>query len=141
MPPKDETPEQVKEWLQTALRKIWPLAEVRIIQGQLLNQHRHQLSPTAESSRVPLGLEEITLPVFPSLPRYGLRAGRGNPNSLSPEMIQTQLLDLLCPYADRVALLIFEFGASIGRAFDGVNSFAEALSKFFASLPTLPLRR
>ncbi len=67
MPPKDETPEQVKEWLQTALRKIWPLAEVRIIQGQLLNQHRHQLSPTAESSRVPLGLEEITLPVFPSL--------------------------------------------------------------------------
>jgi hypothetical protein len=27
MPPQDETPEQVKEWLQTALRKIWPLAE------------------------------------------------------------------------------------------------------------------
>ncbi len=53
--------------------------------------------------------EQITLPVFPSLPRYGLRAGRGN--------------------------LIFEFGASIGRAFDGVNSFAEALSTFFASLP------
>jgi len=76
-----------------------------------------------------------TLPVFPSLPRYGLRAGRGNPNFLSPEMMQTQLLDLLRPYADRVALLIFEFGASIGRAFAGVNSFAEALSKFFASLP------
>jgi hypothetical protein len=34
-----------------------------------------------------------------------------------------------------VALLIFEFGASIGRAFDGVTSFAEALSAFFASLP------
>jgi len=50
-------------------------------------------------------------------------------------MMQTQLLDLLRPYADRVALLIFEFGASIGRAFAGVNSFAEALSKFFASLP------
>ena len=79
--------------------------------------------------------EEITLPVFPSLPRYGLRAGRGNPNFLSPEMMQTQLLDLLAPYADRVALLIFEFGASIGRAFDGVTSFAEALSTFFASLP------
>jgi uncharacterized protein YecE (DUF72 family) len=79
--------------------------------------------------------EEITLPVFPSLPRYGLRAGRGNRNFLSPEMMQTQLLDLLRPYADRVALLIFEFGASIGRAFDGVNSFAEALSTFLAALP------
>ncbi len=79
--------------------------------------------------------EEITLPVFPSLPRYGLRAGRGNRNFLSPETMQTQLLDLLRPYADRVALLIFEFGASIGRAFDGVNSFAEALSTFLAALP------
>jgi uncharacterized protein YecE (DUF72 family) len=79
--------------------------------------------------------EEITLPVFPSLPRYGLRAGRGNPNFLSAETMQSQLLDPLRPYADRVALLIFEFGVSIGRAFDGVNSFAEALSKFFASLP------
>ncbi len=79
--------------------------------------------------------EEITLPVFPSLPRYGMRAGRGNPNFLSAETIRAQLLDLLRPYADRVALLIFEFGASIGRAFDGVTSFAEALAKFLASLP------
>ncbi len=79
--------------------------------------------------------EEITLPVFPSLPRYGLRAGRGNPNFLSPEIMRTQLLDLLRPYSDRVALLIFEFAASIARAFDGVNSFAEALAKFFAALP------
>jgi hypothetical protein len=33
-----------------------------------------------------------------------------------------------------VTLLILEFGASIGRAFDVID-FAEALSKFFASLP------
>jgi uncharacterized protein YecE (DUF72 family) len=80
--------------------------------------------------------EEITLPVFPSLPRYGLRAGRGNPSFLWSEVMKTQFLDLLHPYADRVALLIFEFGAGIGRAFDGVESFVEALSKFFAALPT-----
>jgi uncharacterized protein YecE (DUF72 family) len=55
--------------------------------------------------------EEITLPVFPSLPRYGLRAGRGNPNFLSAETMQSQFLDLLRPYADRVSLLLFEFGA------------------------------
>jgi uncharacterized protein YecE (DUF72 family) len=79
--------------------------------------------------------EEITLPVFPGLPRYGLRAGRGNPNFLSAATMQSQFLDLLLPYADRVALLIFEFGASIGRAFDGVQGFAEALSQFFASMP------
>jgi uncharacterized protein YecE (DUF72 family) len=80
--------------------------------------------------------EEITPPVFPSLPRYGLRAGRRNPNFLSSETMRTQFLDLLTPYADRVALLIFEFGAGIGRAFDGVESFAEVLSKFLAALPT-----
>ena len=80
--------------------------------------------------------EEITLPVFPSLPRYGLRAGRSNPNFLAVETMQTQFLDLLGPYSDRVAPLIFEFGTGIGRAFDGVESFAEALSKFLASLPT-----
>jgi uncharacterized protein YecE (DUF72 family) len=80
--------------------------------------------------------EEITLPVFPGLPRYGLRAGRANPSFLSPEVMRTQLLDLLRPYASRVALLIFEFGASIGRAFDGANGFAQALAQFFASLPS-----
>jgi uncharacterized protein YecE (DUF72 family) len=80
--------------------------------------------------------EEITLPVFPSLPRYGVRGGRGNPNFLSSEMMKTQFLDSLHPYADRVALLIFEFGAGIGRAFDRVESFAEVLSKFLAALPT-----
>jgi len=80
--------------------------------------------------------EEITLPVFPSLPRYGLRAGRGNPNFLSADIMKVQFLDLLTPYADRVALLIFEFGAGIGRAFDGVKNFGEALSEFFAALPT-----
>jgi uncharacterized protein YecE (DUF72 family) len=80
--------------------------------------------------------EEITLPVFPSLPRYGLRAGRRNPNFLSLEMMQTQFLDLLGPHSDRVALLIFEFGAGIGRAFDGVENFAQALSRFLASQST-----
>jgi len=80
--------------------------------------------------------EEITLPTFPSLPRYGVRAGRRNPNFLSAEIMRAQFLDLLRPYADRVALLIFEFGAGIGRAFDGVESFAEALSQFFGGLPT-----
>ena len=79
--------------------------------------------------------EEITLPVFPSLPRYGLRAGHVNPKFLSSELIQSQFLDLLSPFADRISLLIFEFGASIGRAFDGVAGFAEALSRFFSSLP------
>ena len=76
------------------------------------------------------------LPVFPSLPRYGLRAGHRNPNFLSVDTMKTHFLDLLGPYTDRVALMIFEFGAGIGRAFDGVESFAEALSSFLVPLPT-----
>jgi uncharacterized protein YecE (DUF72 family) len=80
--------------------------------------------------------EEMTLPVFPSLPRYGLRAGHRNPNFLSVDTMKTHFLDLLGPYTDRVALMIFEFGAGIGRAFDGVESFAEALSSFLVPLPT-----
>jgi uncharacterized protein YecE (DUF72 family) len=46
--------------------------------------------------------EEITLPFFPRLPRYGPRAGSANPNFLSPETMRSQFLDLLLPYADRV---------------------------------------
>ncbi len=80
--------------------------------------------------------EEVTLRSFPKLPRYGPRAGRLNPGFLDAELFRTQFLDLLVPYRDRVAVIIFEFGAGLEKHFPGAESFAERLEKFFEALPS-----
>ena len=75
--------------------------------------------------------EDITVATFPSHPRYGARAGRRNPMFLSAQLLQQEFLDLLAPYADHVALLIFEFAAATQP-----EGFAQALTHFLAALPT-----
>ncbi len=79
--------------------------------------------------------EEITLPVFPNHPRYAARAGQANPAFLSAPLLCRDFLDLLIPYANQVALLVFEFAASVERAFAHPQQFADALAEFFAALP------
>ena len=79
--------------------------------------------------------EEITLPSFPKLPRYGPRAGAINPGFLDAEFFRAQFLDLLRPYRDRVAVIIFEFAAGLTKCFESAAVFAEAIDKFFAALP------
>jgi uncharacterized protein YecE (DUF72 family) len=79
--------------------------------------------------------EEITLPSFPKLPRYGPRAGSANGGFLNAELFRTQFLDLLRPYRDRVSVVIFEFGAALQKRFEDVTEFSEALSVFLAALP------
>ena len=79
--------------------------------------------------------EEITLPVFPNLARYGARAGAVNPGFLDAEFFRTQFLDLLRPYRERVAAILFEFGAGVQKQFETAALFAEALDRFLAALP------
>jgi len=79
--------------------------------------------------------EEITLATFPNHYRYGLRAGQVNPSFLSVELLRTQFLNPLLPYADRVALLLFEFATSAERNFSVPEDFADVLSRFFGALP------
>jgi len=79
--------------------------------------------------------EEITVPLFPKIARYGNRAGSVNPGFLNADFFRTQFLDLLVPYRDRVAVVLLEFGAGLQKEFETAALLAERLDQFFAALP------
>jgi uncharacterized protein YecE (DUF72 family) len=76
--------------------------------------------------------EEITVRVWPGHPRYGNRGGQGNPTFLNAAVFQAMFLDLLKPYRDRIAVLIFEFGALVRFS---VEEFLDSLGAFLRVLP------
>ena len=79
--------------------------------------------------------EDITVRMFPVQPRYGSRAGEENPSFLDALLFQNAFLDLLAPYRDRIAVLIFEFGAFGKQLYRDVGAFLERLDPFLALLP------
>ncbi len=79
--------------------------------------------------------EEITRPRFPTHPRYGGKAGLANLSFLDAELFKTQFLDLLLPYASRIPLIIFEFGAIPKTVFENADEFVKAIKPFLAALP------
>ena len=85
--------------------------------------------------------EEVTVKAFPTHPRYGPRAGEKNESFLNAALFQNAFLDLLEPYRERIAVLIFEFGAFSRQSYrDGGEFLAEtgSISRVFAR--RLPLR-
>lgn len=90
-------------------------------------------SPLRFAFKIP---EEVTVRAFPSLPRYGPRSGILNPNFLDIGLLKTEFLNLLVPYRDRIALLIFEFGTFPQTAFASVGEFLNALTPAVGQLPT-----
>jgi uncharacterized protein YecE (DUF72 family) len=79
--------------------------------------------------------EEITVNLFPTHPRYGTRAGQNNSSFLDALLFQNAFLDLLEPYQERVAALIFEFGSFPKQIYRSATEFLERLDPFLASLP------
>jgi len=79
--------------------------------------------------------EEVTVKVFPKHPRYGPRAGEDNQTFLNAALFQSAFLDLLRPYRDQVAVLIFEFGSFSRHSFPDAGEFLRLLEPFVASLP------
>jgi uncharacterized protein YecE (DUF72 family) len=79
--------------------------------------------------------EEITVQAFPRHPRYGGRAGVPNPNFLDAAALKMEFLDRLEPYRDRIAVLIFEFGAFPRPVFDGPRELLAALEPMLRTLP------
>jgi uncharacterized protein YecE (DUF72 family) len=80
--------------------------------------------------------EEITRPRYPTHPRYGARAGTANLSFLDAELLQTNFLDLLAPYGERVPLIIFEFGTIPRTVFETAAQFTAALKPFLGKLPS-----
>lgn len=79
--------------------------------------------------------EEITRPRFPQHVRYGPRAGQLNIGFLDAELFQSQFLDVLAPYADRIPLIILEFGAIPHSVYANAHEFVAALQPFLEKLP------
>jgi len=79
--------------------------------------------------------EEITVRMFPAHPRYGARTGQPNPTFLDAMLFRTAFLDLLEPYHERVAVLMFEFGTFGKQTFANVHEFVALLDPFLGSLP------
>ena len=79
--------------------------------------------------------EEITVKMFPVHPRYGARAGDPNASFLDALLFRNTFLDLIEPYRDRIAVLIFEFGAFPKQSYCEVSEFVAELDPFLAALP------
>lgn len=79
--------------------------------------------------------EEITVRVWPKHARYGDRAGLDNPSFLNAQVLQTLFLDLLEPYRDRIAVLIFEFGSFPRGLYEREEDFVMDLDHFLGELP------
>lgn len=75
--------------------------------------------------------EEVTVEVFPRHPRYGARSGRTNAAYLDAAVFRAMFLEPLEPYRDRIACLIFEFGARGATA----DEFVAQIVPFFEALP------
>ncbi len=78
--------------------------------------------------------EEVTVKAFPTHPRYGPRAGEENASFLNGVLFQSAFVDLLQPYRERVAVLIFEFGSFSRQSYRDVGEFLAELDPFLASL-------
>jgi uncharacterized protein YecE (DUF72 family) len=79
--------------------------------------------------------EEITVKAFPSHRRYGERAGEDNTSFLDAAIFQAMFLDLLRPWRDRIAVLIFEFGSFPKFCYRDVSGFIAELDPFLTALP------
>ena len=79
--------------------------------------------------------EEVTVKAFPAHPRYGPRAGEQNTSFLNAALFQSGFLDLLQPYREQIAVLIFEFGAFSRQSYRDAGEFLKELDPFLASLP------
>ena len=100
-------------------------------------QHWRRLFASAPASlryafKVP---EEITVRAFPTHARYGARGGSSNEAFLNSELLDRAFLELLRPYRDRVAALIFEFGAFSKQSYREGAEFVRDLDRFLAALP------
>jgi uncharacterized protein YecE (DUF72 family) len=81
--------------------------------------------------------EEITVRMFPMHVRYGARAGESNPSFLDALLLRTAFLDLLEPYRDQIAVLVFEFGTFGKQTYRDVGAFLADLDPFLRNLPAV----
>ena len=73
--------------------------------------------------------------MFPSHPRYGAQGGLENLTFLDAALLRDAFLRPLEPYKEKIAALIFEFGAFGRSLIAGAHEFVALLDPFLAQLP------
>jgi uncharacterized protein YecE (DUF72 family) len=79
--------------------------------------------------------EEITVPVWPGHARYGARAGLANAHFLDVDLLTALFTRPLESFRERVAVLMFEFGAYARSTFASPAAFLDRLEPFLQALP------
>lgn len=79
--------------------------------------------------------ETITVKEWPGHARYGERSGKPNEHYLDAELFRKAFLEPLEDEADRIGVLIFEFGMMGKKHYENVDAFAADLRKFLRALP------
>ncbi|WP_165220988.1 DUF72 domain-containing protein [Aquisphaera insulae] len=80
--------------------------------------------------------EEITVARWPGHSRYGERAGAPNHGFLDNSLFQEMFADPLRPHADRIAVLMLEFGTFAKSTFALPADFFDRLETFLESAST-----
>ncbi len=79
--------------------------------------------------------DEITLKRYPSLDRFGARAGQINPRFLNASLFAEAFLRPLEPYREKTGVLMFEFARYGPAEWEDDALFIAALDVFLGSLP------
>jgi uncharacterized protein YecE (DUF72 family) len=79
--------------------------------------------------------EAITVARWPKHARYGEKAGEENKEFLDAALFLNHFAKPLEPYADRLAVLIFEFGTFAKSTFRTADDFLYRLDHFLGGLP------
>ena len=79
--------------------------------------------------------DDITIKRFANLPRFGIRAGRENPNFLNATLFTDAFLASCEAIWPHVGLIMFEFSRFGSDEFAHGSDFVDALGEFLAKLP------
>jgi uncharacterized protein YecE (DUF72 family) len=94
------------------------------------------VSQVGEGFRFALKVTDlITIKNFPNLPRFGPRAGQGNPEFLNCESFQKNFLTPCEPFRENIGLLIFEFSRFSNADYSRGRDFLTDLESFLRALP------
>jgi uncharacterized protein YecE (DUF72 family) len=79
--------------------------------------------------------DAVTVKQFPNLPRFGVKAGKMNPDFLNADLFATAFLKPCQPVREKVGVLMFEFSRFWPSDYQHGADFVRELDAFLAKLP------